>query len=93
MQHFQQAVIGGEYEFELGHLAQLAIEFLNGVGGVNQLPHFLGIFEIGAEASPVVPPGLGNLWVFLVPALGADVQGVQSGLLIHSDIKLPLSRS
>ena len=39
IQHFQQAVIGGKHGFGFGHLAQLAVETLNGVGGVNQPPH------------------------------------------------------
>ena len=38
IQHFQQAVIGGKYGFGFGHLAQLAVETLNGVGGINQPP-------------------------------------------------------
>ena len=32
IQHFQQTVIGGKDGFGLGHLAQLAVETLNGVG-------------------------------------------------------------
>ena len=68
IQHFQKAVISWEHGFSLGHLAQLAVESLNGVGCVNQPPHFLGIFEVGAEVEPVVPPGLGNPGVFLVSA-------------------------
>lgn len=38
IQHFQQAVIGGEHGFGFGHLAQLAVEALDGIGGVNQPP-------------------------------------------------------
>ena len=48
IQHFQQAVIGGKHGFGFGHLAQLAVETLNGVGGVNQPPHLPRILEIGA---------------------------------------------
>ena len=32
IQHFQQAVIGGKHGFTLGHLAQRAVEDLDGVG-------------------------------------------------------------
>ena len=39
IQHFQQAVIGGKDGLGLGHLAQLAVETLNGIGGVDQLGH------------------------------------------------------
>lgn len=42
IQHFQQAVIGGKDGLGLGHLAQLAVETLNGVGGVDQPAHLLG---------------------------------------------------
>ena len=49
IQHFQKAVIGWEHGFSLGHLAKLTVESLNGIGRVNQPPHFLGIFEVGAE--------------------------------------------
>ena len=69
IQHFQQAVIGWEYRFCLGDLAKLAVESLNGVGGIDQPPYFLGILEIGAEVGPVIPPGLGDFRVFPVPAL------------------------
>ena len=65
IQHFQQAVIGGEYGFGLGHLAQLAVEALNGIGGIDQPPDLLGVLEVGAQVGPVVPPGLGNFGVFL----------------------------
>ena len=75
VQHFQQAVIGGKDRLGLGHLAQLAIKPLNGIGGVDQPAHLLGIFEIGAEIGPIVPSGLGDFRVFLVPALPKGVQG------------------
>ena len=35
IQHFQQAVIGGKDRFGLGHLAQLVVETLNGIGGID----------------------------------------------------------
>ena len=66
IQHFQQTVIGGKDGFGLGHLAQLAVETLNGVGGVDQSAHLLGVLEIGAEVGPVGPPGLGDFRVFFV---------------------------
>ena len=69
IQHFQQTVIGGKDGFGLGHLAQLAVKSLNGVGGVDQAPYFLGILEVGAEIGPVGSPGLRDFRVFLVPAL------------------------
>ena len=55
IQHFQQAVVGGEHGFGFGHLAQLAVEALDGIGGVNQPPHLLRVLEIGAQVCPVVP--------------------------------------
>lgn len=62
---------------------QLAIEALDGVGGADQPPHLLRILEIGADVGPVVPPGLGDFGVFLVPVL---LKGIQNGLIIHSGI-------
>ena len=86
IQHFQKAVIGWEHGFSFGHLAKLTIEFLNGIGRVNQPPHFLGIFEVGAEIGPVVPSGLRNPGVFLVPMLCEGVQGVQCCRLIYCGV-------
>ena len=86
IQHFQQAVISGKHRFGLGHLAQLAIKPLNGIGGVDQPAYLLGILEVGAEISPVGTPGLGDFRVFLVSALFKDVQGIQGSLLIYGGI-------
>lgn len=86
VRHFQQAVIGGKHRFGLGCLVQLAVETLNGVGGVDQSAHFLMVLEIGAEIGPVGPPGLGDFWVFLAPALPKGVQSIQGCLLIHGGI-------
>ena len=69
VQHFQQAVIGGKDRLGLGHLAQLAIKPLNGIGGVDQPAHLLRVLEICAQIGPVRPPGLGNSRVFPVSAL------------------------
>lgn len=83
VQHFQQTAIGGENRLGLGHLAKLAVKALNDVGGIDQPPDFLGILEISTEIGPVVPPGAGNLGIFLVPAFRKDLQGTQGGVLIH----------
>ena len=37
VQHFQQAVIGGKDRFSFGHLAELAVKTLNGVGGAKPI--------------------------------------------------------
>src|SRR5699024_7345460 len=86
VQHFQQAVIRGKDRLGLGHLAQLAIKPLNGIGGVDQPAHLLGILEIGAEVGPIIPPGLGDFRVFLVPALPKGIQGSQGCLFVHGGI-------
>ena len=86
IQHFQQAVISGKHRFGLGHLAQLAVETLNGVGGVDQPAYLLGILEVATEIGPVGTPGLGDCRVFLVSALFKDVQGIQGSLLIYGGI-------
>ena len=56
IQHFQQAVISGKHRFSLGHLAKLAVEALNCVGGVDQPAYLLGVLEVGAEIGPVGTP-------------------------------------
>ena len=76
IQHFQQAVIGGKDGLGLGHLAQLAVETLDGIGGIDQPAHLLGVLEIGAEIGPIGPPGLGDFRVFFVPALPKGVQSI-----------------
>ena len=86
IQHFQQTVIGRKYRFCLGHLAQLAVKALNGVGGVDQSSYLLRVFEICAQIGLIGPPGLGNFRVFLVPVHSKGVQGSQGSLLIHGSI-------
>ena len=61
------AVIGLKHGFGLGHLAQLAIESLNGVGGADQPAHLLGELEISAEIGSARPSGSGIFQIFLVP--------------------------
>ena len=77
IQHFQKAVVCGEHGFGLGHLPELAVEALNGVGGVDQPPDLLGELEIDAQIGPILPPGPRDLGVFLVPALREGIQSVQ----------------
>ena len=48
VQHLQQAVVRGKNRLGFGHLPELAIKALNGVGGIDQPPDFLGELEIGA---------------------------------------------
>ena len=56
IQHFKQAVIRRKDGFRLGHFAELPVEPLNGVGGVDPPPHLLRVLEVGAEIGPVFPP-------------------------------------
>ena len=86
IQHFQQAIIGRKDGLGLGHLAQLAVEALNGVGGADQPAHLLGILETGTQVCPVCPPRLRDFRVFLVPALPKGVQTIQGCLFTHSGI-------
>ncbi len=86
IQYFQQAVIGWKDRFGLGHFAQLVVKAFNDVGGIDQPPYLLRILEVSTQISPVIPPGLGNFGVFLVPPHSKSVQGIQSGLFIHSGI-------
>ena len=67
MRHFQQAVIGGKDGLGLGLLAQLTVNALNGIGGVDQPAHLLGILETGTEMGPLGPLGPSDFRVFLTP--------------------------
>ena len=80
VQHFQQAVIRGENGLCLGNLAQLAVETLNGVGGIDESADLLWVLEIGAQIVPVIPPGAGDFGVFLVPVLGKGVQCIKAAV-------------
>ena len=86
IQHFQQVVTRGKDGLGLGHLVQLAVKTIDGIGSVDQSANLLGVLEIGAEISSVGPPGLRDFRVFLVPALPKGVQSIQGGLLVHSGI-------
>ncbi len=86
IQHFQQTTISRKHRFGLGHLTQLAVKPLNGLGGVDQSAHLLGVLEIGAEIGLIGLPGLGDFWVFLVPARPKGVQSIQGCLLAHGGI-------
>ena len=70
IQHFQQAVICGEHGFCLGHFPKLTVEALDGIGRIDQAANLLGVLEIGAEMWPVIPPGLRDFGVFLIPMFG-----------------------
>lgn len=83
IQDFQQAVIGGGHGIGLGDLAQMAVEALNGVGGVDEPAHLLRELEIRAQVGPVGPSGPGDFGVFLVPAFP---KGSQSGLPVRSGV-------
>ena len=74
IQHFQQAVIRRKHRFCLGHFPKLTVEALDGVGRIDQAANLLGALEIGAEIRPVIPPGLRDFGVFLVPMLGKGIQ-------------------
>ena len=86
IQHLQQAIVGGENRLGLGHFAQLAVKALNGVGRIDQTPHLLRVFEIGAEVGPVFPPGSGDLGILLVPVFPKGIQGIQSSLLVDGGV-------
>lgn len=65
IQHFQQTVIRWEDRFRFGHLAELPVETLNGVGVVNQPAHLLGVLEVGGEIRLIILPGKRNLGILL----------------------------
>ena len=65
IQHFQQTVVRGKDRLGFGDLPKLAVETLDGVGGIDQPANLLGILEVGAQMYPVVPPGREILGYFL----------------------------
>ena len=66
---FQQTAICRENTLGFGNLPQLPVKALDRVRGIDQTADFLRIFEVGAEVSPVFPPRLCNLGIFIVPVL------------------------
>ena len=73
IQHFQQTVIRRKHGFCLGHLPKLAVKALDGIGRIDQTANLLGVLEIGAEIRPVIPPGLRDFGVFLIPMFGKGI--------------------
>ena len=86
IQHFQQTVIRRKHGFCLGHLPKLTVEALDGIGRIDQTANLLGVLELGAEIRPVIPPGLRDFGVFLIPMFGKGIQSVQSRGLIHRGV-------
>lgn len=80
IQHFQKAVVRGEYGFRFGHLSELSIESLDGIRGINQSADGLGELEICAQVRPVFPPGHRDPGIFLTPDF---LEIVQSGQCCH----------
>ena len=62
IQHFQQTVIGGKDGLGLGHLAELAVKALNGVGAADQPVHLLGGLE-KFKIGPVIYKNQCNIYV------------------------------
>lgn len=78
IKHLEETVIYRENGLGLGHFPQLAVEVLNGVGGIDQSPDLLGALEICTQIGPVIPPGTGNLGVFLVLVFSGGIQCIHS---------------
>ena len=86
IQHFQQAVVGRKHRFGFCDLAQLPVKSFNGIGGVNQRPYLLRIFEICGSFRPVGLPRLGDFWVFGVPFPAEGFQLVQCCFFIDGGV-------
>ena len=48
--------------------------------------HAFKEYKIGAEISPVIPPGLRDFRILLVPSLSKDVQNIGCDLFIHGGV-------
>ena len=57
IQHLEQTVIRGKHGLGFGHLPQLTVESLDGVGGLDQPSELFRKLEICAQIGPVFPPG------------------------------------
>jgi len=56
--HFAAIDTASNERMDSRHLPKLAVEALNGIGGIDQPPYLLGILEAGAQIGPIIPPGL-----------------------------------
>ena len=56
------------------------------IGGINRLAHVVGVFEIGRERGPLVPPGLDDHGIFVAPPgfqlVQSKLGGVECGGLV-----------
>ena len=68
VQQFQEALIVREAAFGLGQFSKLAMHCLDGVGGVNDAPDVVRIFEVGRQVLPFRAPGFDHNRVFFTPA-------------------------
>lgn len=84
--HFQQTGIRREHRFGLGHFPELPVKALDRIGRIDQAAHLLGVLEVGAQVRPILPSGLSNLRIFLVPFLRKSIQSVQSSRLIDCGV-------
>ena len=64
------------------YLPELTVESFDCVHGIDPPPHLLWELEIGTEIGLILPPRLGNFWIFLIPTLGKRVQRIQSSLFV-----------
>ena len=56
IEHLEQTVIRRKDRLCLCYLAELAIEALNGISGVDKPAYFLWVLEVCAKIRPVVTP-------------------------------------
>ena len=57
-----------------------------GASVVNQPANLLRELEVGAQVRPVIPPGLSDFGIFLVPTVCEPIQSIQGGSFINSSI-------
>lgn len=58
IQHFKKTVICRKYGLCLSYFFQLTVKAFYGIGCIDKLSQLLQKFEVGAQISPVVIPGL-----------------------------------
>lgn len=75
VQHFQQAVICRKDRLGFGHLPQLAVEALDGVGRKDQPADLLWKRNIGAQIDPFIPSRFGNVGGISCPTSRRSPQG------------------
>src|SRR5690625_863810 len=71
----EQSHITGKGSLSLGHLPDLAVIVLHGIGGVDELSYGSTVLEVRGQLFPIIAPGSKYNRVFRLPCIGQFIQG------------------